>query len=116
MFGDILKKIFGDKEAKDKKIYWPFVEQAIVFEAEIKGLNDDELRAKTNVFKEIIQSDKTILETEIEKLREKADDPETPIELKEDLFEKIDKLEKEIDEQIELSLLNILPEDRKSVV
>ena len=110
MFGDILKKIFGDKEAKDKKIYWPFVEQAIVFETKIKGLNDDELRAKTNVFKEIIQSDKTILETEIEKLREKADDPETPIELKEDLFEKIDKLEKEIDEQIELSLLNILPE------
>ena len=39
-----------------------------------------------------------------------ADDLETPIENKENLFDKIDKLEKAIDEQIELSLLKILPE------
>jgi preprotein translocase subunit SecA len=43
-------------------------------------------------------------------LQIEADDLETPIENKENLFDKIDKLEKAIDEQIELSLLKILPE------
>ena len=30
MIGEILKKIFGDKNAKDKKLYWPYVEQTLV--------------------------------------------------------------------------------------
>jgi len=28
MIGDLLKSIFGDKTAKDRKEYWPFVEKA----------------------------------------------------------------------------------------
>ena len=110
MIKEILKKIFGDKNAKDKKFYWPSVEKTLLSQIEIKSLSDDDLRAKTKIFKDIIQNDKAILETEIEELRKNADDPETAIELKEGLFEKIDKLEKAIDEQIELSLTNILPE------
>jgi len=110
MIGDLLKKIFGDKNAKDKKFYWPFVEEALAFHVQIKNLSDDELRQKTKKFKELINAEKLDLENEITQIRTQADDLETPIENKEDLFDKIDKLEKAIDEQIELSLLKILPE------
>ena len=110
MIGDLLKKIFGDKNAKDKKFYWPYVEEALAFHIQIKNLSDDELRQKTIKFKELINVEKLDLENEITQIRTQADDLETPIENKEDLFDKIDKLEKAIDEQIELSLLKILPE------
>ena len=110
MIGDLLKKIFGDKNTKDKKFYWPYVEEALAFNAQIKNLSDDELREKTRQFKDLIQQEKLSLENEISELRKEADDINTAIENKEDLFDKIDKLEKAIDEQIELSLLKILPE------
>ncbi|NBW59268.1 MAG: hypothetical protein EBR41_01675 [Crocinitomicaceae bacterium] len=110
MIGDLLKKIFGDKNTKDKKFYWPYVEEALAFNAQTKNLSDDELREKTRQFKDLIQQEKLSLENEISELRKEADDINTAIENKEDLFDKIDKLEKAIDEQIELSLLKILPE------
>ena len=50
MIGDILKKIFGDKSAKDKKLYWPYAEQAIAAWEAVKSLSDNELRFKTNEF------------------------------------------------------------------
>jgi preprotein translocase subunit SecA len=110
MIGDILKKIFGDKSAKDKKLYWPYVEQATAALETVKALSDNELRAKTIEFKKIISDEKEVLENELTELRAKAEDLTTPIEEKEQLFEKVERLEKEIDEQIEQSLLKILPE------
>ncbi len=110
MIGDILKKIFGDKSAKDKKQYWPFVDQATAAHESIKTLSDDALRAKTIEFKKIVQEEKNALEEELAELRAKAEDLNTPIEEKEQLFERVEKLEKEIDELIEQSLLKILPE------
>ena len=38
MIGDLLKKFFGDKNTKDKKFYWPYVEEALAFNAQIKNL------------------------------------------------------------------------------
>jgi preprotein translocase subunit SecA len=110
MIGDILKKIFGDKSAKDKKLYWPYVVQATAALESVKALSDNELRARTNEFKKIISDEKEVLENELTELRAKAEDLTTPIEEKEQLFEKVERLEKEIDEQIEQSLLKILPE------
>ena len=65
MIGDLLKKIFGDKNAKDKKFYWPYVEEALAFHVQIKSLSDDELRQKTIKFKELINAEKLELENEI---------------------------------------------------
>jgi preprotein translocase subunit SecA len=110
MIGDILKKIFGDKSSKDKKLYWPFVDQATAALESIKSLSDNDLRSKTNEFKKIILEEKQALEDELTELRAKAEDLNTPIEEKEELFERVERLEKRIDEQIEESLLKILPE------
>ena len=65
MIGDLLKKIFGDKNTKDKKFYWPYVEEALAFNAQIKNLSDDELREKTRQFKDLIQQEKLSIEKEI---------------------------------------------------
>lgn len=110
MIGDILKKIFGDKSSKDRKLYWPYVEQATAALASIKSLSDNDLRLKTNDFKRIILEEKQALEDELNELRAKAEDLNTPIEEKEELFERVERLEKQIDEQIEESLMKILPE------
>jgi preprotein translocase subunit SecA len=110
MIGDILKKIFGDKTSKDKKIYWPFVDATRAVETKIKALSDDQLRAKTREFQAKIRSEKQGLEDELVELKKKANDRNTSINDKEVLFEKIDKLEKTIDEQIEKTLEELLPE------
>ena len=73
MIGNLLKKIFGDKSAKDKKLYWPYVEQDKEIEVQIKNLSDDELRTKTSEFKLLIQEDKLSLENEISELLKEAD-------------------------------------------
>jgi len=50
MIGDLLKSIFGDKTAKDRKEYWPFVEKANAAWQTIQNLSDDQLREKTRGF------------------------------------------------------------------
>ncbi len=110
MISELLKKIFGDKNAKDKKLYWPYVEQTLVELEKAKALSDQGLRDKTREFQLLIRNEKQQLEDELVALKEKAEDVKTPIEEKEVLFDKIDKLAKSIDEQIEVTLAKILPE------
>lgn len=110
MIGDILKKLFGDKSSKDKKEYWPYVEKVLEAHKQIISLTDNELRLKTLSFQEKIKSDKQSLEDELTATQKKAADFNTSLEEKTTLFEEIEKLEKKIDEQIESSLLEILPE------
>ena len=96
MIGDILKKIFGDKSAKDKKLYWPYAEQAIAAWEAVKSLSDNELRFKTNEFKKTVLEEKLALEDQLSELRVKAEDLNTPIEEKEQLFEQVERLEIEM--------------------
>ena len=110
MIGDILKSIFGDKNAKDKKLYWPYVELANAAHEHIKTLSDEQLRQKSREFQHQIGEEKERLEHQLADLRTKAESLETSINEKEDLFDRIDKLEKEVDAQIEETLIKILPE------
>ena len=110
MIGNFLKKLFGDKNANDQKIYEPYSQAANEFQKTLKELSDDQLREKTFHFQRLIAEEKQALEDEMSALELKASESSTGIDEKEELFEKIDKLSKAIDEQIELTLLTILPE------
>lgn len=110
MISDLLKKFFGDKSAKDRKEYQPIIDQANQFFTSFKSLSDDELRAKTTHFQNLVKEGTQSLENELQELNQKATDLSTPIHQKEELFEKIDKLSKSIDEKIEEILSSILPE------
>jgi preprotein translocase subunit SecA len=110
MISELLKKIFGDKTAKDRKEYQPIIDQATVFFESFKLLSDDELRQKTAEFQQTVKNGTQSLEEEKAKLQAIATDIATPINQKEELFEQIDKLEKSIDEKIEEVLSLLLPE------
>jgi preprotein translocase subunit SecA len=110
MIGNLLKKLFGDKNDKDRKLYEPFSIAANEFQHTLTSLSDDELRNKTFAFQQLISEEKQELENEIKALEHKVSDSATPIEEKEELFEKIDKLTRAVDDKIEEVLMQILPE------
>ena len=107
---NILKNLFGDKSSKDRKEYQPSIEATNQFQAALSNLTDDELRGKTAEFKTKITEGTAQLEADLAELKAKAADVHTAIHEKEDLFERIDKMAKTIDEKIEEILETIRPE------
>jgi len=110
MFG-ILKKLVGSKEKKDGKIYQPYVDKIKAAGAALISLSNDQLRNKTLEFKSKIKARTQPLEDEIAQLEKSVvDSPSMDFQAKDDLYQKIDKLKKEIDATIETVLNEILPE------
>ena len=110
MITSILKKIFGDKANKEQKEYQPIIDKANEFFTQFSSLTDNELRGKTAGFQKLIQENTKVLEDQIEDLRIKANNPDTSVDEKEPMFEKMDALSKEVNQKIEEVLLEILPE------
>ncbi len=110
MIAGLLKKIFGDKTSQDRKEYQPIIDQTNQFFEQFKNISDDELRAKTFGFQAKIKEATSDLDSQILALKEKANGSEISVLDKEDLFDEIDKLTKDIDVVIEDVLKEILPE------
>ena len=107
-FNDFLKKILGNKAQRDLKEITPFVDAIKAVYDEIKNLSNDELRNRTELLKTRIQD---YVATEVNRIAElKASIEETEIDLREKIYNEIDKLEKEITEKYEEVLDEILPE------
>jgi preprotein translocase subunit SecA len=66
---NLLKKVFGTKQDKDIKLLTPIVEEINEHYEKLNSLSDDELKAKTQEFKQIIKEASQDLEVEKEKLR-----------------------------------------------
>ena len=102
-----LTKLFGTKSQRDIKAIKPIVDEILRIYPQIDALSNDDLRAKTRELKKIVQSAGDELRKEIDTLKVKIED--TPIEEREFIFKKIDKLEKEILERYEEKLNEVLP-------
>ena len=108
---NIFKKIVGSKQNKDNKIYQPYVDKIKVVEPSIQKLSNDELRAKTAEFKNKIKESTKSLEEEIKTLEESVEkNPSMDFQEKDAIYTKIDKLKKEVDQQLEVILEKLLPE------
>ena len=107
-FNKFLSKIFGSKATRDMKEIQPWVEKIKAVSPTIEALTNDELRAKTEELKRNIQGSGDELNAQIAEIRAKIE--ETPIEDRELLFNKIDKLEKEVLERMDVALEEALPE------
>lgn len=107
-FNKLLSKIFGSKATRDMKEIQPWVEKIKAVSPAIEALTNDELRAKTEELKRNIQGSGDELNAQIAEIRAKIE--ETPIEDRELLFNKIDKLEKEVLERMDVALEEALPE------
>ncbi len=105
----LIKKVFGDKNTKDIKELWPVVEQINVEYEKIKDLSDEQLKNKTQEFKEKIQSHTAELREKISALRSQLQSNDEEID-RHSLYDEIDKLEEELNDQYEDILAEILPE------
>lgn len=105
----VLKKFFGTKYDKDVKTIMPYVDQINALYEEYQDISNDALRNKTLEFKQRIQKHLQAIDDEIAKT-EAASNAETDLSLKEDYYREIDDLKKDRDEELEVVLMEILPE------
>lgn len=123
--GNIVTKVFGSKHEKDVKRLRPIVEEINQYYEQFHNLTDEELRNKTQYFKDKITQATQEVREELQKLKEllhsdvgssndtdgQTDQPETDEEQQaETLRGKIEKLEKEELEIINEVFDEILPE------
>lgn len=104
----VLKVFVGDKKKKDLKILQPVISKVNAFSNEISNLSNDELRAKTNYFKQKIKDATNSYNSQIELLKEEAQNAN--IDRKEEIYAEIDQLEDDIYIATEKVLEEILPE------
>lgn len=104
----IIKKIFGDKYEKDLKLLWPIVTEINEHYETIKNLTDDELRSKTNEFKEKIKAHTEETRKQIDELRAKLQSDEDFD--RNTAYDELDGLEETLNDQYEEILDLILPE------
>ncbi|HEY1372429.1 MAG TPA: hypothetical protein VGH50_08155, partial [Candidatus Binatia bacterium] len=105
---DLIKRIVGTKNEREIKRIRPIVEEIAGLEPELAKLSDDELKAKTEEFKERIRSATAAVRAEVDEAQTKiaAADAEEREELKTEL----EKLEKRLREVEGEALDDILPE------
>jgi preprotein translocase subunit SecA len=105
----ILKVFVGDKSQKDVKAIQPLVTKIKSFESALSALSNDELRHKTEEFKNKIKSARAEKDQKISQLKAEAE-ATSDIDKREDIYNEIDALEKEAYEISEKTLNEILPE------
>ncbi len=105
----ILGLFFGKKSDRDIKEISPVVETIRKAYEQIVPLSNDQLREKTALMRNKVQEYLKPQLLEIEKLKAQAE-KEQDIATKENLFDEIDRIEKEIDVRVEEVLDEILPE------
>ena len=106
-FNKFLKSLFGDKSSRDMKLIQPIVEKVKAACPEIQALSNDELRAKTKEIQKYVQESANEQKDKIKELKAQIED--LPIDKREDVFNEIDKLEKEVLNIYEEALNEVLP-------
>ncbi|HET9135087.1 MAG TPA: preprotein translocase subunit SecA, partial [Candidatus Kapabacteria bacterium] len=105
----LLQKVFGSKAEKDVKELLPIVDEINEEFAKLQSLSDDELRAKTDEFRERIHAAVGAMEEEMLGLQEDLKQ-DLPHDERQNAFDRIAELEKEIDAETANILDEILPE------
>ncbi|HET8830343.1 MAG TPA: preprotein translocase subunit SecA [Pelobium sp.] len=106
-----INKIFGNKSDRDVKAARPLVEKIKAEYEKLSSLSHDELRAKTQYFKEHIKNSLADIDAKIAEIKINVlDNPEMPLNEKTDFYDEIDRLGKDRNKKLEETLLEILPE------
>jgi len=105
-----LNKLFGSKSERDIKQIRPLVEEIKAEYSKLSSISDDDLRQKTLEFKAKIKTALNDIDEQIQQLKDDAENIELSIHNKTDIYDKVDKLVKDRDKQLEVVLLEILPQ------
>ena len=106
-FNKILKSLFGDKSTRDMKLIQPYVDKVKEVYPTIQALDNDALRAKTKEIQTFVQAAAKDEKAKIAELKATIED--TPLDEREAIFNKIDKLEKEALDKYEDALNEVMP-------
>ncbi|HWZ03065.1 MAG TPA: hypothetical protein VNX40_05590, partial [Mucilaginibacter sp.] len=108
---NFISKLFGNKSERDVKVLWPLADKVKAEYAKLDGISNDELRDKTFGFKKTISEALTSIDAEIAAIKEKTENsPDIEVSEKVELYTQLDKLEKDRNKELEVVLMNILPE------
>jgi preprotein translocase subunit SecA len=106
MFGNLLEKLFGTKSDRDMKALRPIVDEVNSEFEKLQSLSNDELRAKTKEFKQHISDHTKALNEEVDQLKQKLEE-EIAVDEREQIYDRLDKLEEQLVEQTEEALNQI---------
>ena len=108
IINNILGIFLGNKYEKDIKEINPYVEKTHIEFDKLKNLSNDALRERTDELRKEIRESLQADENEIFSLREKAESEED-VYRKEEIYNEIDKIEKEINVKLEQVLDQMVP-------
>ena len=109
LISSIIKAFVGDKSQKDVKATQPYITKIKALESNYLALSNDELRTKTDDFKDRIKQARVKQDEEISAKKQEAENT-VDIDLREEIYNAIDALEKQSYEISEKVLMEILPE------
>lgn len=110
VINNVISSLFGNKSTRDIKEVTPLLNK--IFEAyeRVVSLSNDELRSVSSKLKQTVKDAISSDENEVARLKEQTDSEQISLNEKEDIYNKIDKIEKEINAKLKDVLLEILPE------
>jgi preprotein translocase subunit SecA len=101
----------GNKSEKDVKVIKPYIAKINTFYEQYQTITNDELRNKTNEFRQRIKEHLSELDTEIEKRKQEAELLDSAdISGRDAIYQGVDAMQKDRDKKLEVILLEILPE------
>ncbi|OQA97986.1 MAG: preprotein translocase subunit SecA [Bacteroidetes bacterium ADurb.Bin217] len=107
----ILSAFLGNKSQKDIQIILPLVDKIKEFEVHYSQLSHDGLRNVTSQLRNIIQDAIAPMQSEIDTIQQSLDNDESlSFAKREEMYDTIDSLKKDIDKTIEKTLDEILPQ------
>ncbi|MEX1140217.1 MAG: preprotein translocase subunit SecA [Bacteroidota bacterium] len=104
------KSLFGSKHEKDYRTLHPRITEINAITEGLKDLSDEDLRGKTDEFRARIQAATKELEDSIAAERESLKSTDLSFEEREEAYNRIDTLNKDLDRRINETLESLLPE------
>ncbi len=105
---NVLGLFLGNKYERDIKEINPYIDKIHVEFDKLQGISNDQLRDLTQEIRNEIHSSIESDEKNILSLKDKAENEED-VYLKEEIYNEIDKIEKQINEKLEVTLDHIVP-------
>ncbi|MBA9079502.1 preprotein translocase subunit SecA [Rufibacter quisquiliarum] len=110
-FGKTVAKLFGTKSERDIKGVMPYVALINQEFATLASLSDDQLRQRTQEVQATIAERLKPIDDKIAALHQRIEnEPELDIAQKEEIFVEIDNLEKDRNKDLEVVLMEVLPQ------
>ncbi len=110
VINQIMTKMFGSKYERDQKAIRPIVEQIKSVSPKLENISNDELRQQTLNLKARLKDTVKEDQAQVDHLRQRLDNEVIDVEEREQIYNQIDRLEKEITDKMNQELDKILPE------